>query len=154
MKYSGKILERDYVAAQYLHLKPRKTFAFIGIALLILATISLIVSFSWVMLACLAYLFGYYFLFIPWQAAKSYRQYKAMQELITFEFRDSGIFSESKKGSGIIEWNEIIKIKNNKKLLLVYPTNTLFHIFPNHFFQNDEEFDSFVEKIKSEHEKT
>ena len=154
MKYSGRISESDYIAAQYLHFKPKKIFTIVGMVLIFLSIIVLIFSFSWILLGSIAYFLGLYYIFLPWKAAKTYRQYQAIQEPITIELKDSGIYSENKNGSSIIEWHTIRKIKRNEKLLLVYPADSIFHIFPNHFFENDKEFYDFAERMKSKHETT
>ena len=117
MNCSGTVLESDYIAAQYLHMKPRKAFTIIGLVLIFLSTITLVIWFSWLMLACLGYLLVFYFILVPWRAAKTYRQYKAIQDPITIELKDSGILSSSKNGSGIIEWNAIRKIKKKNTII-------------------------------------
>lgn len=148
MRAEGVIRESDYVRSQYLHIRPRPVFAVIGALILTLFAWALIVSPSWVMSGVAAYLVLWLLVFIPWRAKKSYRQYKALSEPVSVEVRDDGLFFKRENGEGLVPWSHIVKWRQGKKLLLLYPTSNIFHLVPSHFFQSHEAFMAFTEIVK------
>jgi len=100
------------------------------------------------MSAVAAYLVLWLFVFIPWRAKRSYKQYKALSEPVSVEVRDDGLFFKRENGEGLLPWSHIVKWRQNKKLLLLYPTNNVFHLIPHHFFSTPEAFSAFKEVIR------
>lgn len=89
MKIEGQLAEQDFVAALYVHLRPRRAFAVVGLLLIVLAlvvTVGVDAS-AWrnggslwppiMMLGLLAYLGMYFLLWLPYQARRAFRQQKA-----------------------------------------------------------------------------
>jgi hypothetical protein len=144
MKISGTVSESDFLKSQYLHLKPNLIFSILGILICLAALMVLVFSFSWILLACIAYFVLYFGLFIPWRARKLYREYTAMREPVTVNVSDEGLEFISENGQGILPWVDIRKTKSNKTLLLVYPNRSIFHIIPSHFFASTEEYLEFI----------
>ncbi len=143
----GQLREADYIAAQWLHLRPRRTFAVLGVLILCMALWALWVSRSWVLLTCLGYLVVWV-LYIPFTAKRSFRQHKALSEPVEMQVRSDGLFFKRENGEGLIPWSHITKWRWNKRLVLLYPTSNLFHMIPSHFFETEEMFRSFRDQLQ------
>lgn len=148
MRVEGVIQESDYIRSQYLHIRPRPVFAVVGLLILLLFVWSLVSAPSWVMAAVTVYLALWLFVFIPWRAKKNYRQYKALSEPVSIEVRDDGLFFKRENGEGLVPWSHIIKWRQSKTLLLLYPTSNVFHLVPSHFFLTPEAFSAFKEVLR------
>ena len=148
MLIEGVVSERDYVAAQFLHLRPRRIFSIIGVVLVTLFLAVTIAMPSIYSFGVLSYLLGYFFIFIPWWAKKTYRQYKAASEPFSIELREKGLYFVRENAQGLIPWNEILKWKCNKKLLLLYPASSLFCVLPLSIFKSQDDTVAFQDELK------
>ena len=148
MQAEGVIQESDYVRSQYLHIRPRPILAVIGVVILALFAWALVASPSWVMTGVAAYLALWFLVIIPWRAKKIYRQYKALSESVSVEVRDDGLFFKRSNGEGLVPWSHIVKWRQSKKLLLLYPANNIFHLVPSHFFPTQEAYAAFGKVVK------
>jgi YcxB-like protein len=148
MVVEGTIEERDYIASQYLHLRPRPVFAVIGLLLLALFVWALAAAPSIIMFGVLVYLVSAYALYIPWSAKRNYRQYKALSTPVSMEIRTDGLYFKQQNGEGLVPWSHVHKWRHNKKMLLLYPTGNVFHLVPSHFFPSQESFGTFVATVK------
>lgn len=146
MRVQGTLTERDYVAAQFLHIRPRLIFAIIGLALLLLAAWAITISKSLPLIAALAFLAAW-FAIIPWRARRTFREYKALSEPFSIEVRDDGLFFERANGSGLVPWGYLIKWRTNSSLVLLYPARNLFYLVPKHFFSDSEQFVQFQARL-------
>lgn len=145
----GCIKEADYVAAQWLHIKPRPVFAVVGILLLVLAAALLIHKLDWTLIVALSILVGSLFIARPYQARRTFRQYKALAEPMSIEVRDDGLYFRRETGEGLVPWSHIRKWRRDSKLLLLYPASSLFYLIPSHLFENDAAFSDFVSLIET-----
>ncbi len=148
MIVTGQLKEVDYVAAQFLHLRPRPVFAVIGLILLCLAICAIVYVHSFWFLFGLIYLVVFFAVIIPFKAKRTFRQYKVMSEPVTMEVLEGGLFFKRTNGEGLVPWSHIVKWKNNKKLAILYPAGNLFYMVPNHFFAGPVEFEAFVATLK------
>jgi hypothetical protein len=88
-------------------------------------------------------------IYIPYKARRTFRQYKALSEPLLVEVRTDGLFVKRDLGEGFIPWSHIIKWRSNKKLVLLYPAENVFHLIPLHLFDGPEAFNSFISTLKS-----
>jgi hypothetical protein len=144
----GSLKEADYLAAQWLHIRPRPVFAIVGIMLLGGALAALYASRSWsfagvLVILCLS------FLYMPFQSRRLFRQYRALSERMTIAVRDDGLYVTTETGEGLVPWSYVIKWRYNDRLLLLYPANTVFYLLPSHLFPSSEAFHDFVALVKS-----
>ncbi len=149
MRAEGVIQLSDYVRSQYLHIRPRPVFAVIDFLILALSVCALVAYPSWIMAGAAVALVLWLLVLIPWSAKKNYKQYKALAEPMTIEVRDDGLFFKRINGEGLVPWSEIVKWRQNDKLLLLYPANNVFHLVPRHFFTTQEAYAEFVEVLKA-----
>jgi hypothetical protein len=145
----GSIQEADYLAAQWLHRKPRPVFAVIGVLLLVGALAALYTSRSLPLGMILAFLLLIFFVYEPLKAKRVFRQYQALSEPMTVELRDDGLFFKRENGEGLVPWSHVIKWRSNDKLLLLYPASGLFYLLPSHFFPSSDAFKEFVTLVRS-----
>lgn len=150
MLVEGTLEERDNVAAQYLHLRPRPVFAAIGALLAVVCIFVLIAVQSLIMLGIAAYLAIWFLAVIPWLAKRNYRQYKALSEPVSIEVRVDGLYFKRENGEALVPWSEIVKWRHGKNLLLLYPASNIFHIIPKHFFTTSEEYGVFIQTLKEQ----
>ena len=75
---------------------------------------------------------------------------KGLQKEQNFRFDDEGIHAHSENGSGKVAWKDLLKWKERKEALLIYPASNLFYIIPKSIFQNEAELFSIrVSRLKS-----
>ena len=147
MTVVGQCKESDYIAAQFLHLRPRPVFAVMGVLIVILAFWALWMSRSLILLGCLAYL-ALWPCFLWWNAKRLFREYKAMSEPLEMHVGDDGLYFRRKHGEGLIPWIEVIKWRANRRLVLIYPSTNIFHMVPSHFFDSPDAFRVFRETVQ------
>ena len=148
MIIKGTCTEQDFVASQFLHLRPRPWLAVAGIIIICLAL--------WALLRAPSIWFGAAFLYlvlwglyIPFKAKRAFRQFKAMSEPTEIHVRDTGLFFKRTNGEGLVPWDEILKWRSNSKLVLLYPTSMVFYLVPAHFFDGAESYSAFIKIIQA-----
>ncbi len=144
MPIEGTLTEKDYVKAQYLHMRPRGVYAIPGVLILILMVWASIETGSSFLFFILVFLCAYFFLIIPLSAKRIFRRYKALSEKVSVEIKENGLYFHRVNGEGLVPWDEIYKWKSSDKLILLYPTSNIFYMLPRHFFHMDKEYMDFV----------
>ena len=144
----GQISEKDFISSQFLYMRPRPIFAAIGVLILCLSFWALWAGGSIFLLGSLVALVSW-FLYIPFKSKRTYRQYKAMSEPVQMEVRDDGLFFKRENGEGLVPWAHIVKWRCNSRIILLYPTNSLFYMVPSSFFNNVESYQSFQQLLKT-----
>ncbi len=148
---------RDYRHALFLHLRPRPVFAVAGILMLLLVLFGLIQKlFSpepcqpFILLICgvFLYLVIYFFYYLPKSAASNFKNDRFSKYKATYLMDDHGFHSTSELGNTVIPWDHFLKWKADRRMILLYPYQTLYFIFPRHLFTDDSwvEFRSLVAK--------
>jgi YcxB-like protein len=143
MEIHGQIKEKDYVAAQFVHVRPRPLLAVFGILLLAAAVWAMFNGSGTIIGAALAYFSLYFLIFIPYSAKKNYRLYQAISDPVTVTIQEGGINFKRENAEGLVKWSEIVKWRQSKNLILLYPTNNVFYLLPSHLFSSEDRFDEF-----------
>ena len=137
------IRPEDYRRAVYLYLRPRPVLGVAGILMLALVALALALKFrsptpwdsSAVMLVgCLVYLAIYFCVVIPWRATKQYRQNRFLTHPTEYRIDETGLHVQSDLGTTEIPWDHLRKWKENKRLILLYPTDAAYFLFPRRLF--------------------
>jgi hypothetical protein len=146
MKVQYRIAEDDYASAACFHAwrhliaRPSSTnlLAFGTIAVLVgiglwervvsAQALVFLIVFSIVIFSML-YAFNL-FVRVPSLARRHYRQYKAIQELITAELTDAGIKFSTADGEGLLTWSKILQWRQNDRFILTYAMPILYYIVP------------------------
>jgi|SRR5581483_7444964 len=148
MHFGGTLRESDYVAAQFLHARPRPVFAAVGLLLLLAFVWALAASASAAMFGVLVWLVAFFVLYLPWRAKRNFRQYKALSERVSAEVREDGLFFKRETGEGLVPWSHVNKWRVGKALVLLYPSSNVFYLIPSHFFPDPEAFALFVATLR------
>jgi hypothetical protein len=154
MELRGTLSARDVLAAQWLHIKPRPTYAVVGIALLAGALWALWFSFSlpdlrsngWLLAGSIVAItaFG---LWLPYRTVRSYRQRKGMQRQLRMVPTDAGLLGENETGHASVPWTDFLKWKEGHSAFLLYVSDDAFHIVPKHFFQSGTDIAAFRDML-------
>jgi len=143
----GRIEESDYLAAQWLHLRPRRLMRVLAIILGVLFLAGGAAQIiGWMqgdrplsdalMLPFLLSVLAGYFLVLRWQFKRSYRGYKAIKLPLHIEVSEAGLYSRSEHGEVRLPWGLFQKYKENGRLLLLYQSGNLFHVLPKNLFKD------------------
>lgn len=147
MTVHGQISEKDFISSQFLYMRPRPIFSASVIIVLSLIVWAIWPKGTFVFLGCLVALI-LWFVYIPFQSKRTYRQYKAMSEPVEMQVRDDGLFFRRENGEGLVPWSHIIKWRYNRKLILLYPTSNLFYMVPLSFFNSLGDYQAFQQVLK------
>lgn len=150
-----QILPEDYIAATRLPLRPRKSWAVIGVVLLMLATLVIVNDF-WDVLrgkghvwkdvgltTIIAYFAGWYFVFIPVRVRRIYAQQRALHEPFEMTFDENGIFANNARADGKLPWEYIHRWRESETLFVLYQMDALFNILPKRCFVSSAEINHF-----------
>ena len=150
MSIGGTIRTSDYIAAQFLHMRRTAVFfaGFVFVAVL-LCFLLLKNPFSpqgagFYLLCYFAALTAAFVLYIPIRAKRTLRQYKALSEPITIEVQELGLRFKRLNGEMLLPWSHLQKWRYNRRVLLLYVEDRLFHMVPSHFFSSANDFAAFV----------
>ncbi len=146
MKITVQLEPADLVRQRWLTMRPRKSLAiaaWIVIGLFLLGTGFGI--YEWITtghaqsglfwtLGLSTYFALLFFVFVPWQAKRIFRQQKDLQRPSTIEFTDEGVRGESENGKGEIKWSDFHKWKANRSLILLFYSDALCNIVPTRSF--------------------
>lgn len=144
MELKGTLTDRDLRSAAWLHVAPRKSFAFLGLLVLALAFWALWLAFfsstptpglgKWTLLAFLVYLLAHYFIYVPYRLRRYFHQYKALQKEQLLSPTDIGLAVTTENGHGTVPWSELRGWKENKGLFMLYVADGIYHLVPKRFF--------------------
>ena len=144
------VTEGDLISAQRLHATPTPWLSS-GLLISFLAAIAYcyaidIISLG-VTIGAVAAMFGWivllYFAIIPYRARRIYRQQRRLNREHSFHWDDQFLYFQSEDYEGKIRWAEFRKVKENRAVLLLYHSDSLFNLFPRHCFPNHEKFEEF-----------
>jgi hypothetical protein len=155
MKIGGQLTERDFVAALYLHLRPRRTFAVVGVLLIALSLMVMVGvgASAWhhgrslwlpiTMLGFLVYLGTYFLLWLPYQARRAFGQQKAASLPFQATVSEEGLRLENQLGTGLLPWAHVYKWREGRDLFLVYFSGALYYVIPKRFFGSPQQVADF-----------
>ncbi len=138
-----EIRPEDYRRAALLHLRPRPVFGLAGILMLALAAFGAVHKIcsadtwdpsTFVPLGSLVFLGVYFFAVIPWRATRQFKQNRFLAHVAEFRIDAAGLRSQSDLGSMEIPWDHLHKWKESPRLILLYPTDATYLIFPRCLF--------------------
>ncbi|WP_445145238.1 YcxB family protein [Dyella sp. Tek66A03] len=159
MELRGRIAVEDLMAAQWVHVRPRRSLAVIGILLLGLVVFAMATSFlvrrqsltdptTWILPGILAYLAFTAFVWVPRKVRRSYSQRKDFQHEISMMVTSAGVAARTEQGNSVKPWSDYLKWKEGKSVFLLYLSDQLFQIVPKRFFATHEDIDAFRNIIR------
>ena len=156
MTVSIQLTEKDFIAAQRLHFRPKPALRWTAYALLaifggmLLQEVLLMIQGAplskgwWVLPAGLAYGGFLFFILLPWRVGRIYRQTPALAKPTELTFSDGGIGIGSGTKEIRFPWKAFSQWKRNRDTILVYHSGSHFHTLPRHAFSSAEEFDALA----------
>jgi YcxB-like protein len=157
MEMRGTLETGDVLAAQWLHLRPRRSYAIVGVLLLVLCAWALWYSFSvpalstnaWFLVGCVVFLILLFALWLPYKSIRSYRQRKNLQRETYFVASDNGLMGQNENGYMTTPWGDYLKWKEGRGGFLLYVSDELFQVIPKRFFQSESETAAFREMLRA-----
>ncbi|TLY49908.1 MAG: hypothetical protein E6K53_12170 [Gammaproteobacteria bacterium] len=114
MRIQGQLVEDDYAAAQFLHMRPSLPNAIVA-AVLVIGVLAMIAfdhsKASFGALGALIFIAAILFVYTPWRARRTFREYKALSEPVSYEIREDGLHAKRTHGEGLVQWSELLRWK-------------------------------------------
>lgn len=159
MKFKGTLQPEDFLSAQWLHIKPRRSFATVGVFLLALMLWALWFSFfsgrqlqagweGWLIIGVLSYSLFIFFIYIPLKIRRNYRQRKELRKEFIFVATDNSLNVEFENGHYIQAWTDYLKWKEGRNLFLLYHSDNRYQAIPKRFFHSAGDIDVFREMLQ------
>lgn len=141
LRIGGRATERDYVAAQFTHLRPGLWLRRVGLVLVAAIVVFGIVDFAaWpphlgsiMVLAFLIYLALMFGLVVPANARRTFRQQKSLQTPYELEVTPDALVSRSEHGEVRTPWSHFVGWKEGDRVILLYQSDRLFQLVPKSF---------------------
>ncbi len=147
----------DHRSAQWLNIKPRRSFAVVGIGLLMLVAWTMWFAFrleipffnwgKWMLSGLLAYLFFYSCIFLPWKWNKIFQQQKSLHRESLIRVNESGVEMQSEIGRALVPWSDFLRWKEDKRIFLLYLSDVSFIMIPTRGFEQEQQIVDFREII-------
>jgi hypothetical protein len=153
VNFKGTLSKNQYLKAHKLSF-PYKKLRTLVLFLIPLLIIHAIFDFYrnrklWIFSLFLALFWIYYFLKRKYYIWKYWNQSKVIKEPRSGVVSDKGIITSSKSGNANITWDYFIKYKISPDMIILHSTTLTSNIFPRSFFENDNDWESFVEMVKN-----
>lgn len=152
MEFKYILTEGEMISAMKLHGKGSKfarvALIFLGIALILTAILT---SHKLLPLLVLTSgIAGYlvpYFILIPYQAKKQYKELKSIQSEITMIIESDGIKIETTIGNNNLDWSHFKKWNSNEHIIIIYITSKMFYMLPQRVFSSESERESVINTL-------
>jgi hypothetical protein len=153
---------RDYLRAQYLHLRPRPFLCWVGMGFLVvalMAVVSILCKSKWtgadlrslmglvISFAVIAFIF---FVRMPLLTRRIFRQQKLLHHPIAVHVTRESCHAKFELGESTLPWTTFHKWKENRHLFLVYQSDALFHMWPKRCFPSPEAVNEFRAILESQ----
>ena len=159
MELRGRIVVGDLMAAQWVHVRPRRSSAALGVVLLGLIVVVMASSFlehrqwlmdpvTWILLGSVAYLAFMAFVWFPRKIRRSYSQRKDFQHEISMMASSTGLEMRTEQGYNLKPWSDYLNWKEGRSVFLLYLSDNLFQMVPKRFFATHEDIDAFRDVIR------
>jgi len=149
MEFKYTLTEDEMISAMKLHGRGNKfvrvTLFFLGIALMLTAALTSHKLLPLLMLTSGAA--GYlipYFILIPYQAKKQYKELKSIQFEMAMTIEDEGIKIATTVGNNNLDWSHFKKWKCNEYIIIIYITSRMFYMLPQRVFSSEFERGSII----------
>jgi hypothetical protein len=158
MKIQGTFTERDLRNAGWTNLRPRRTFAVVGVLIVAAFCWALWLAFfgngfdepgwvRWAMLSVAVYSVLFFIFGIPYRVRRTYRQRKDLQRPCTYLPSEKGLGFETEGAQGTKAWSDYLKWKEGRSVFLLYMSDQMFHVIPKRFFSSVDELNAFRELL-------
>ncbi|BCB05222.1 YcxB family protein [Bacillus sp. KH172YL63] len=111
-----------------------------------MASLLLVNSFLSVCLSFLFFLYGKGILFI--KASREYKSDQLIKQDISYTFSGDGITQKRGRSVSYIQWKEIVSVREQPSMFLIYLSKSKAIVLPKRFFDSREELEAFKELIE------
>jgi hypothetical protein len=87
------------------------------------------------------------YILVPYSARRMYRQYKAIQEPLTYELSEDGLLISSVEGEMTLLWRMILRWRQNDQFVLIYKMPVLFYVVPKSLAQQGFDIPLLVQRL-------
>ena len=150
------ITEQDVISAQRLHARPTPL---LSVGLLALAVGGTAIAYVQglfsvgasvgTLIGMFGWLSALFFIIIPYRSRRIYRQQKSLHQEHQFEWDDQFVYFHSNDVEGKVRWADFIKVKENRNMLSLYYSDTLFNMIPKRCFSKSEDLEDFKAHFSS-----
>jgi len=138
LEASFTLTEEEYIRANKLFTRlSRKSLVIYGVVGVSLAIIAFLADSLVLRLGAIGAIFGGIIgdqfvrkIYAPRQTRKQFRIYKAIQEPVHVSKQSDGLVFENSMGNSKINWDRIVKWREDQDLLLIYQAPQVYHIIP------------------------
>jgi hypothetical protein len=156
MKAAGTFAPEDLVSAAWVHLRPRKSLALVGLLLLALVVGMTMFIFltgsahevgwaAWAMPGFTLYGALVFGVGIPYKCRRSYAQRKDLQRPCTFAAGEGGFEFSTEGITGTKKWSDYLKWKEGEKCFMLYMSDNVYQVIPKRFLQSEDDARAFRE---------
>lgn len=163
IRAQGQLRWTDYLRSQYLHVRPRRSFAIVGAVLLLLfawasyeTTSSWLTGVgSWVLPAIFAgallYFVTLFAVIIPLNTHRIFKQQKSLNLPFSIEASSDSFCTFNEYGRIAMPWSHFVKWKENREYFLLYHSDALYNLVPKRFLGDDaqqSQFRGFLAEVR------
>lgn len=149
----AQLTAEDYAEGQFLH-GLKRSYIIYACVMVVLACVIIVLlgdpatGFVWICVPiglALALLVGLKTVpsAIVRRTKKIFAQQKSLQLPRELTITDTHLYAKSERGEAKLPWEDFHKWKANEKIVLVYPSDVILHMFPRRWFASDADFQSF-----------
>lgn len=84
---------------------------------------------------------------LPYRARRLFAQHKALHKPIEFEWDDEALSCRTESASGRTPWADYARRREDRHVILLYPSDALFQVVPRRCFADVAQERSFRERI-------
>lgn len=150
----GNFNANDLISAHWVHLRPRRSLAVVGVILFALMLWALAISLRppvsyelgvgrWILPGSLVYGMVWFGALVPYRARRTFRQRKDLQRETAFVASEAGLAASNEYAQGSKPWADFLKWKEGKHVFLLYLSDGMYQIVPKRFFSSDSDMDEF-----------
>jgi YcxB-like protein len=158
LQITGTFTIEDIKSAAWVHIRPRQSFAIMGLLLVASALSVLGLAFFsglatksswtfWVLVVALLYIVLFLCFGIPFNARRMYKQRKDLQRECTFSVSEEGLHFSTEGMAGTKPWTDYLRWKEGKDVILIYMSDDLYQMMPKRFFASDADMQAFREYL-------
>lgn len=156
MKLNFQLSFADLMAAQRLHVRPRRLFRILFYVTLALYGLALVLAakvwwqegqapvFGHLIFYLGFYLSLLYFVVLPWRTKRAFRQQVALQHPLSLEFTDERLIIDAHNGTLRMKWEDFFRWKYNEKLILLYHSARMYNAIPSRAFATPADYSAAV----------
>jgi hypothetical protein len=151
---SIQLTEKDILAAHLAHMASYRFAPLIAAGCALVAGLAFVVpniiNPAWALFAALiaVWFLAARYVLLPRKARRLYRQRKAFQRPFEVSWDEAGLTMVSSSGTVTTPWSDFLKLREGAGVVLLYLSDTQFHIIPARAFVDTAAADAFAALVR------